>query len=257
MVGPGAVAGGQEESKILTGWAVRLVFALTVAKRRDHEGLDGGELEHGWAGAVEIDAQRPTTDLAPDPALRKWAMIGVVGACVSTVAFLLLSVRDAAPERAAELPAVERPAVEPPLPSQVEPPPTSVPAVEQPARVTVAAATAPPKPKSPPPPPSTEPPEAAKAGATLANGSSAAVQSKPRTRKPAATPKPPTPTKPAQPAPPTKPAPAQPAVPPAQPAQPAQPPGEPLPNLAPESDLPDVEGWDDADEAAREQATPS
>lgn len=217
-----------------------------MGRQRDHLGLDDGELEHGWAGAVEIDAERPNTGLGPDPSFRKWAMLGIGGAGVLTAALVLLSNRDAMPVEADEPTPSDAPVVSPVV-SEVEPAPTPVePAIVEP-KTALAIAPTPTIVNRPetapvhkaPPPPRVEPPDPA--ATTFANGSRAAAQPKP----PAVAPKPmPEPTPKPTPAP--KPAPAE---------APEQLEGEPLPSLAPESDeLPNVEGWDDADEAAREEA---
>jgi hypothetical protein len=213
-----------------------------VGRQRDHLGLDGGELEHGWAGAVEIDAERPNTGLGSDSGFRKWAVVGIAGAGVLTAALVLLSNRDATP-----VDAVESTPSDPPVVSEVEPAPTPVePTIVEPV-TTLAIAPTPTVVNRPeaapvhkaPPPPRVEPPDPA--ATTFANGSPAAAQPKP----PAAAPKP-TPATTPTPAPAPKPAPAE---------APEQLEGEPLPSLAPEPDeLPNVEGWDDADEAAREEA---
>jgi hypothetical protein len=229
-----------ENAEHLTPWAVGLVFALTVAERRDYQGFDDGEVEHGWAGAVEIDNERPSTGLATDAGFRKWVVLGVVTSGLLTAALVVVSTPPnlAAAGDPTPAPVAAPSHVEPQMPSEPAPMNVVEPTAVEPA---ASLAVAPrPRPKSPPPPPPrVERPRPN--DATLANGSSAAVQQEPRTPTPAAKPTPA----------PVEPKPAQ------TPAAPAQPIEDLPPDISPESssDLPDVEGWDEADEVAREQAT--
>jgi hypothetical protein len=212
------------------------------------------ELEHGWTGGLEIEIgnERPSTGLGHDPGARKWILAGVGTSCLLTAAFVLLATHDVTPAHAAAIEA-------PPEPSSESAPSDGTQTAE----------------------PSN------KADSTLAAGSSAAVQTKPRTAmtpkptrtasKPAVTPKPtstapnPTPTAP-KPAPTaSKPAPAaskpagttKPAAPKSAPSTPApvewdetpKLPSEPSPPSA-NGELPDVEPWDEADdEASSAEAT--
>jgi hypothetical protein len=221
-----------------------------VAKRRDPhlQDITEGELEHGWAGAVEIDNERPNTGLRPDPSARKWVLLGVGTSCLLTAAFVLLAMGTQAPAHAAEIAA----------------PLSKLALGEMQSEMSEMGA-------------GTEPGAHGSASdSTLAASSSAVATVKPRSLAPAAAMNPPPPataksavvakpaatTKPAAaPKPVAKPTPAAmptPAVTP-KPAATSKLPGESaetptLPDAS--ADLPDVEPWDDADdEAVREAPT--
>jgi hypothetical protein len=224
-----------------------------VAKRRDPhlQDIHEGELEHGWAGAVEIDNERPSTGLEPDPSARKWVLLGVGTSCLLTAGFVLLAMGNA-PAQAAELAAPlselargelqsrtsqVRAGIEPDSGAQ-ETLSGSTLAASSSAAVTSKrrSLAPPPATASPPPVEMAKPVETAKPVAPVETA-------KPiETAKPAAAAKPVAAVKPA----------ATSATP--KPAESAETPE--LPSL-PDSggELPDVQGWDDADDEALRDPT--
>jgi hypothetical protein len=181
------------------------------------------ELEHGWAGGldIEIGNERPSTGLATDPGVRRWILGGVGASCLLTAVFVMLASHDE-PSTNAAAEVIPDPSRElEPAPSEVSPAPS--------APVKLVAPSSSPRP--------------AKADSTLAAGSSAAVQAKPRAPvppQPVAAPKK-TPVKPTPAAAP-KPAPTAPPEPPKLPS-------EASPTTS-NDELPDVEAWDEADDDA-------
>jgi hypothetical protein len=237
-----------------------------VANRRDsHQPGFDDELEHGWAGSLEIEVgdDRPSTGLGPDSGARKWVLAGLGVSCLLTAAVVLLATHDVAPVHAAELEAVPEPTSErEPMPSEVNPAASDSAASKpapSPAPRRTGSSSARPSPVA-----SIQP--SSKADSTFAAGSSVAVQTKPgasttpkptvmpkpaATPPPVATPKPvATPQPAATPKPTSTPKPA--ATPKPEPVEPADtwklPSGE-LPEDT-DAQLPDVEPWDDADDEA-------
>ncbi len=196
--------------------------------------LEHSTPDHSWAhGELELSDERPTTTLSSDPGHRKWMLIGVGGCGVVTAIAVLLLTRDPGqPQAAQQQPEVEQAASE----LAVEP------AASEPASDPTAAG------------PATElaaPINAAVKPTTLAATSRAATVERSTTRSAPAPKKAPpipasTPSKPA--ATPSKPAPTPSAPAPAQPKVPSLPSADQI-SSEPESDLPDVEGWDEADAA--------
>jgi hypothetical protein len=257
-----------EKANHLTDWATRLVSALTVPERRDHQrSFDDGELEHGWAGAVEIDNERPNTSLAPDPSFRSWALFGVGASSLLIAVFVLFATRDSEPAHAAGLEqppessksselsseVVAAPSEQgaspaaPSSPHELEPD-TSRPRLNSPGAATTLAAgsTAAVQIKSPPPPPASKP---SAMNPSAASKPSVASKPPPVSKPPLAS-KPPSATKPSAA---SKPPPvAKPTPPLPEPAAPAKPQVDPTPSSQDDSAaaLPDVEAWDEADDEA-------
>lgn len=175
--------------------------------------------------------ERPSTGLGPDAGARKWILGGVGASCLLTAAFVLLASHDVAPAHAA---AIETP---PEPSSEREPAPSEAKSAPSEPASLVAPSPAP-RPKSEshsvrpvaiaPAQPSI------KSDATLAAGSSVAVQTQtraPATPKPAATPKPT-----------ATPAPVELDETPSLPRDPSP--------AGSNAELPDVEPWDEADDEA-------
>jgi hypothetical protein len=218
-----------------------------VAKRRDPhlQDITEGELEHGWAGAVEIDNERPNTGLGPDPSARKWVLLGVGASCSLTAAFVLVAMMGQAPAHAAEIAApLSKLALGEmsKMDAGTEPGP-GAPGSASDSTLAASSSAVAIKPRSPAPAAASTPP-------LPATAKPAVVAKPPATSKPAVAVKPV-----AKPTPAATPTP----VPTPKPAATSKLPGEPgetptLPDAS--ADLPNVEPWDDADdEAVRESPT--
>lgn len=237
-----------------------------MSNRRDsHQPGFDDELEHGWAGGLEIEVgdERPNTGLGSDPGARKWMLGGLGVSCLLIATVVLLATHDIAPVHAAEIEAAPEPSSElVPTPSEAHSAPS------KPSPSLVATSPAPRRASEsnsarPSPVAAVQP--SSKADSTFAAGSSVAVQTKPHAStppkpantKPAATPQPTANTKPTatpKPAAPSKPA-VTPSPKPVEPVDISKLPSGELPDDT-DAQLPDVEPWDDADdEAASDDST--
>jgi hypothetical protein len=208
---------------------------LRRPNQTDDRHLDHSDLDESWAaGEIEVDEQRPTTALTSDPSQRKWMLAGVLGCGLVTALAVLLLTREP-PTPVAE-PTAE-PAELAPAPTP-EPDPSPIPDPTNPASNPGSSAAELAKPAA-----------LADAGtgrrdATLAASSPAAREASSQAQPKQA---PPAPQPAAAPAKPTSgPSPAKPASGPGPAPAPALPSADPSGPSGP-TDLPDVEGWDDAD----------
>lgn len=191
---------------------------------------------------MSLAEERPSTALRSDSSHRNWMLIGVGGCALLTALAVLVLTNDAEPAQAASEPAaVEQPAEVAPAiePAPIEPAP---------------AVTEQPKPKE-------QATLAASSAAAAQPASPAAIKKAPPSPSPAAQPSTPAPAA----SKPTPPAPSKPAAPASKPAAPASKPAPAADPLLPAdepssgghaAELPDVEGWDEAD-AAVEQDEPA
>jgi hypothetical protein len=200
------------------------------------------QLEHAppdesWSGgAINLPEERPETALRGDPSQRKWMLIGVGGSGLLTAIAVLLMTHDANRIQAADQQAVEPVPVE----QQVEP-------------AVVEAAPVEPAPVEPSP--AARKKSKSHEKPTLAATSRAAASAPAPTKKAPPVPVIPSTDQPATPAAADKPSPAAPASKPAPAVTPTLPTEQPSDD-GPAAELPDVEGWDDAD-AAVEQDEPA